>query len=122
MFLTFVVNCFSAGLGSSTSSNLTLAGAPQPAPETTGLSPVQFYKTIMSDDGAAPSFLPPKSVLLLCFASVETYVYFLLLNNSFDCLTLWLQIYRIALWLGVHLAGIDRKRLRVSLQNIVLVL
>ncbi|KAH6813924.1 hypothetical protein C2S51_022942 [Perilla frutescens var. frutescens] len=49
------------GLSSSTGSNLTIAGAPQPAPETTGLSPVQFYKTIMSDDGAAPSFLPPKS-------------------------------------------------------------
>ena len=49
------------GLGPSTSSNVTLAGAPQPAPETTGLTPIEFYKTVMSDDGAAPSFLPPKS-------------------------------------------------------------
>lgn len=49
------------GLGSSTSSNVRLAAAPQPAPETTGLTPIEFYKTVMSDDGAAPSFLPPKS-------------------------------------------------------------
>ncbi|PIN15564.1 hypothetical protein CDL12_11807 [Handroanthus impetiginosus] len=49
------------GLGSSTSSNLTISEAPQPAPETTGLTPIQFYKTVLSDDGAAPSFVPPKS-------------------------------------------------------------
>lgn len=58
-FITFS----SAGLSSSTGSNMVITGAPQPAPETTGLSPVQFYKTVMSDDGAAPSFLPPKCVL-----------------------------------------------------------
>ncbi|KAL0371563.1 UNVERIFIED_CONTAM: hypothetical protein Sangu_0474400 [Sesamum angustifolium] len=49
------------GLGSLGSSNLALAEAPQPAPETTDLSPIQLYKTVMSDDGAAPIFLPPKS-------------------------------------------------------------
>ncbi|XP_057782247.1 uncharacterized protein LOC131000390 isoform X2 [Salvia miltiorrhiza] len=51
------------GLNSSTSSTLIITGAPQPqpAPVTRGSSPVQFYKTAMSDDGAAPSFLPPKS-------------------------------------------------------------
>ncbi|KAI3449374.1 hypothetical protein Pfo_006039 [Paulownia fortunei] len=64
MFITaffFLVLIFQ-GLGSSTSSNLALTGAPQPAPETTGLTSVQFYKTVLSDDGAAPSFVPPKSM------------------------------------------------------------
>ncbi|GFQ01541.1 hypothetical protein PHJA_002298000 [Phtheirospermum japonicum] len=51
------------GLGSSSSSNMRVAGAPRPAPETTGglgLTPAQFYKTVMYNDGAAPSFVPPK--------------------------------------------------------------
>lgn len=63
MFVTvfFFLVLILQGLSSSTSSNMVITGAPQPAPETTGLSPVQFYKTVMSDDGAAPSFLPPKS-------------------------------------------------------------
>ncbi|KAL8054638.1 hypothetical protein ABFX02_04G005400 [Erythranthe guttata] len=62
--LFFLVLIFQ-GLGSSSSSNVTVADAPQPAPDTTaaaaGLTPVQFYKTVLSDDGAAPSFVPPKS-------------------------------------------------------------
>ena len=63
MFITgfFFLVIILQGLGSSTSSNVTLAAAPQPAPETTGLTPIEFYKTVMSDDGAAPSFLPPAS-------------------------------------------------------------
>lgn len=63
MFVTvfFFLVLILQGLSSSTGSNMVITGAPQPAPETTGLSPVQFYKTVMSDDGAAPSFLPPKS-------------------------------------------------------------
>lgn len=63
MFVTvfFFLVLILQGLSSSNGANLVIAGAPQPAPETTGLSPVQFYKTVMSDDGAAPSFLPPKS-------------------------------------------------------------
>ncbi|KAL6500238.1 hypothetical protein OROHE_025604 [Orobanche hederae] len=60
--LFFLVLIFQ-GLGSSTSSNMRLMGAPQSAPETRGLTPVQFYETLLSDDGAAPSFVPSKSVL-----------------------------------------------------------
>ncbi|KAL6515905.1 hypothetical protein OROGR_019210 [Orobanche gracilis] len=60
--LFFLVLIFQ-GLGSSTSSNMRLMWAPQPAPETRGLTPVLFYKTLLSDDGAAPSFVPSKSVL-----------------------------------------------------------
>ncbi|KAG8389583.1 hypothetical protein BUALT_Bualt02G0244200 [Buddleja alternifolia] len=58
--LFFLVIIFQ-GFGSSSSSKLIIAGAPQPAPETTGLTPLQFYETVLSDDGAAPSFVPPKS-------------------------------------------------------------
>ncbi|KAL0459792.1 UNVERIFIED_CONTAM: hypothetical protein Slati_0606400 [Sesamum latifolium] len=57
----FILVLIFQGLGSLSSSNLALKEAPQPAPETTDLSPIQLYKTVMSDDGAAPSFLPPKS-------------------------------------------------------------
>ncbi|KAL6504981.1 hypothetical protein OROGR_024798 [Orobanche gracilis] len=60
--LFFLVIIFQ-GLGSSTSSNMRLMGAPQPEPETRGLTPVQFYETVLSNDGAAPSFVPSKSVL-----------------------------------------------------------
>ncbi|KAK4418030.1 hypothetical protein Salat_2215700 [Sesamum alatum] len=60
----FILVLIFQGLGSLGSSNLALTEAPQPAPETTDLSPIQLYKTVMSDDGAAPSFLPPKVKLL----------------------------------------------------------
>ncbi|KAL0389738.1 UNVERIFIED_CONTAM: putative pre-splicing factor ATP-dependent RNA helicase DEAH2 [Sesamum calycinum] len=56
----FILVLIFQGLGSLGSSNLALTEAPQPAPETTDLSPIQLYKTVMSDDGAAPIFLPPK--------------------------------------------------------------
>ncbi|KAL0436004.1 UNVERIFIED_CONTAM: hypothetical protein Sradi_0308300 [Sesamum radiatum] len=60
----FILVLIFQGLGSLGSSNLALKEAPQPAPETTDLSPIQLYKTVMSDDGAAPSFLPPKVKLV----------------------------------------------------------
>ncbi|KAK4406911.1 hypothetical protein Sango_0272100 [Sesamum angolense] len=71
----FILVLIFQGLGSLGSSNLALTEAPQPAPETTDLSPIQLYKTL-SDDGAAPIFLPPKSVLL----SPPIFHYFLLVN------------------------------------------
>ncbi|KAL8527181.1 hypothetical protein ACS0TY_005163 [Phlomoides rotata] len=63
MFITgvFFLVIILQALVSSTSSNVTLEGTPQQPPETTGLTPIEFYKTVVSDDGAAPSFLPPKS-------------------------------------------------------------
>lgn len=63
MFVTifFFLVLILQGLGSNTNSNLVIARAPQPAPETAGLSPVQLYKTVTSNDGVAPSLLSPKS-------------------------------------------------------------
>lgn len=61
----------SKGLGSSNSTHFKPAGAPQPAP---GLTPVQFYETVMSDDGAAPSFIPPRSFITIDLCS-EKFIY-----------------------------------------------